>query len=225
MKRVIIVGVGGYCLNLIDIMRDMVATGAETLEPAGFLDDDPGKIGGRYGGLPVLGPIAAARSQGEAFFVNGIGSSETFYRKAEIIERIGLPDERYVTLRHPSAFLSPSACVGAGTVLAQNCVVMANATIGRHVKTLPNCTISYGCQVGDYGTVASGAVLLADSSLDNSCYMGANAAVRERVHVGARSLIAMGCVVLRDVAADSIVVGNPARLLRPTPTASERETA
>ena len=59
MKKVVILGVGGYCANLIDIMRDINAAGREALAPLGFLDDDPEKIGADYHGYQVL-PVSVA---------------------------------------------------------------------------------------------------------------------------------------------------------------------
>lgn len=211
-----ILGVGGYCANLIDIMRDINAAGREALAPLGFLDDDPEKIGADYHGYQVLGPLSAAARFPDAWFVNGIGSAENAWRKHEIIERTGMPVERFITLVHPSSYVAPSAHIGRGTVVAQGCVIMAGARIGDHVKMLPNATISYGSSVGHYATVSSGAVTLADVKVGRSCYLGANVTIKERTSVGDRCVLGMGAVVIRDVADDCVVVGNPARVLRPT---------
>lgn len=217
MKNVVILGVGGYCANLIDLMRDInEASGREEFAPLGFLDDDPKKIGTVYHGCDVLGPLSAAHDFPDALFVNGIGSAENAWHKHHIIARTGVAAERFVTLIHPSSYVARSARIGRGTVVAQNCVIMAGATIGDHVKMLPNATISYGSSVGQYSTVSSGAVTLSDVQVGSSCYLGANVTIKERVRIGDGCVLGMGAVVLRDVADHCVMVGNPARLLRST---------
>ena len=215
MKALVILGVGGYCSNLLDIVSDMNRAASEEIyRPIGFLDDDPARQGTLYCGLPVLGQIASAAVHGDAWFVNGIGSAETFRRKHAIIASAGVAAERFATLVHPSAFVAPSARIAAGSVIAQQSVVMSGALIGRHVKTLPHATISYGVEIGDFGTIASGVVLLSEVAIGASCYLGANVAIRERCRVGPRSLIGMGTVVIDDLPADVLAVGNPARIVR-----------
>lgn len=217
MKKVVILGVGGYCANLLDIMRALNdKLGREEYSPLGYLDDDEKKIGTTYFGFPVLGSLKDAVSRyPDAWFVNGIGSAESAWAKKAIIESTGVATKRFVTLVHPSAFIAPTATIGQGTVVAQNCVIMAGAVIGDHVKMLPQATISYGSSIGSYSTVSSGAVTLSDVSCGLSNYLGANVSIKERVSVGDNCILGMGAVVLRDVPANSVMVGNPARFLRP----------
>jgi sugar O-acyltransferase (sialic acid O-acetyltransferase NeuD family) len=213
-KRVIIIGVGGYSANLVDMMRDAnAAAGQELWRPGGFLDDDPKRHNTKYYGLPVLGALDEASRFADAFFINAIGSTKSAALKAKLIERVGVSSDRFVTLIHSSAYVSPSAKIGPGSAITQNCVVMANVTIGMHVKILPMATISYGCNIGDYTTIASGAVLAADVKIGCSAYVGTNSAIREFIEIGDNTIIGMGAMVIRNVPPDSVVGGIPARPL------------
>jgi len=216
-KDVIIIGVGGYSANLVDIMRDEnVAAGRELWRPIGFLDDEPSRRNTRYYDLPILGGLDEAGRFGEAHFINAIGSSKSAVDKPRLIERTKIPQERFIILRHPSAWISSSVKIGAGTAITQGCVIMANATIGVHVKTLPLATISYGVSIGDYTTVAGGAVVAADARIGRCGYIGANAAIREFIVIGDDVVIGMGAMVVRDVVSGSTAVGIPAQTLART---------
>jgi sugar O-acyltransferase (sialic acid O-acetyltransferase NeuD family) len=213
-KQVIIIGVGGYSANLVDMMRDAnAAAGQELWRPAGFLDDDPRRHNSDYYGLPVLGSLDDASRFSDAFFINAIGSTKSAALKSKLIERVGAPPERFVTLIHSSAYVSSSTKIGPGTTITQNCVVMANVTIGMHVKILPMATISYGCNIGDFSTIAGGSVLAADVRLGGSVYVGANSAIREFIEIGENTIIGMGAMVIRNVPPNSMVGGIPARPL------------
>ncbi len=213
-KPVIIIGVGGYSANLVDMMRDAnVAAGKELWRPAGFLDDNPKRHNTEYYGLPILGALDEASRFSDAYFINAIGSTKSAALKSELIERVGAPLDRFVTLVHSSAYVSPSAKIGPGSAITQNCVVLANVTIGKHVKMLPMATISYGCDIGDYTTIAGGAVLASDVKVGSSAYVGANSAIREFLKIGDKAIIGMGAMVIRNVPPNSVVGGIPAKPL------------
>ena len=61
-----------------------------------------------------------------------------------------------------------------------------------------------------------GAVISGNVDIGEACYIGTNASVRhgtpaQKMVIGARSVVGMGGVVLNDVAADTQVVGVPAK--------------
>lgn len=214
-KPVIVIGVGGYSANLVDTMRDEnKAAGREVWRPVGFLDDEPTRRGSSYYGLPILGELHEAGRFGDAFFINAIGSTKSVTLKPYLIARTAVPPDRFITLRHPSSYVSNSATLGPGTAITQHCVVMADALVGMHVKTLPLATISYGATIGDYSTVAGGAVVAAEVRIGSCVYVGANCAIRERIIIGDDVILGMGAMVVRDVPRGTVAVGIPARPIK-----------
>jgi len=53
-----------------------------------------------------------------------------------------------------------------------------------------------------------------DVRVGRCCYLGARSAVRQDISIGDNGQLGMGSVVIKDVAADTVVVGNPARFLK-----------
>ena len=68
MKRLIIIGAGGFGLEVAAYARDMAM-----FEIAGFLDDT--KPGQKHAGYPILGPTTSSIDRG-AFYVIAVGSPE-----------------------------------------------------------------------------------------------------------------------------------------------------
>lgn len=213
-RDLVIVGAIGICLDILDAVR---ARGGEDayapdLNPIGFLDD--GHAAGEIvDGLPVLGGLADAVKFPKALFVNGIGSPRSFRNKPQLIERLGVGRDRFATVVHPRASISPNAIVGAGTAILANCTVNTGVTIGEQVLMLPNCVIGHGSRVGDFGTLAAGVVVSGSVNIGETTYMGAAACVRDSISIGARTLIGMGAVVINDAPDGAVLVGNPARPL------------
>lgn len=217
MENIVILGTGGNCVDILDTLNAInSAAGDARFRCAGFLDDDPATHGSTVRGVPVLGGLSQARSFPEARFVNGIGSPRNFWRKQEIISTTGVSDDRFVTVVHPSAQVSPLATLGTGTVVLQNSVIAAGAAVGRHVMILALCVVSHDSVIGDYSTLANAACISGNVQTGQACYFGAHCSVREGVVVGDFALCGMGSNVLDDVLADSVMVGNPARRLRRT---------
>lgn len=214
-KKIIILGTGGNCIDILDCLLDINDSRAEQIyECAGFLDDDQGKWGRLFHGVKVLGPLSSAGDYADCFFVFGVGSVANYWRRGDIFRKAGMPDDRYEAIIHPTASVSRMATVGAGSILLQHVTVASGAQIGKHVYVLPNSVISHDDVIGDFATLTGGVCISGNVRVGDSCYIGTNAAVHDGVTIGSCALIGMGSVVLKDVPENAVVVGNPARILR-----------
>ena len=141
------------------------------------------------------------------------------------MHRLGLPEERFATVIHPTAVISRDSVVGPGTVLLAYSVLTAAVTVGSHIAVMPHAVLTHDCILEDYVTIASGVRLGGACRLERGVYLGAGAVIRELITIGSWSLVGMGSVVLRDVPPSEAWVGNPAGLLRlipvPDPVAAE----
>jgi len=217
MRRIIILGTGGNCIDILDTLNALNASsGSSQYECIGFLDDNEQCWETTRHGIPVLGPLSSASDYADCWFVNGIGSPSTFWRKQEIIGTTHVPLNRFQTLVHPSASVSAMSHLGRGTVILQHVTVASNARIGNHVIILPNAVISHDDVIGDYTSIAGGACLSGNVAVGHSSYVGAHASVMQDVRIGDYCLIGMGSVVLDSVDDDTVIVGNPSRFLRHT---------
>jgi len=216
VKRVVILGSSGTSLDILDTLRAVnEAAGGEKYRCIGLLDDNASLKGARRNGVEVLGPMSLAGAL-DCFVINGVGSTRSFVHKEEIASRTGCPPERFLTVIHPTASVSPTAVLGVGTVVMQNAVICSNARVGSHIVVLPCAVISHDDVVGDYTCIATGVCISGGVHVGKSCYLGCNSAIIENVHLGDYCLVGMGSVVTRDVEENSVVVGNPAKFLRRT---------
>lgn len=217
MKKIVILGTGGNCIDILDTLHDINSKqGKAVYECAGFLDDNPANWDHSFYGVRVLGPLQKAKELRDCFFVFGIGSTSNFWKRNEILARMGLEDERFESVIHPTASVSKLANVGAGTIVFQNVTITSNAKIGRHVYVLPNSVISHDSVIGNFTCIAGGVCVSGNVQVGEGCYLGASSAIKDGVKIGDACLIGMGSVVLKDVPGNTVVVGNPAAFLRHT---------
>jgi sugar O-acyltransferase (sialic acid O-acetyltransferase NeuD family) len=214
-KNIIILGTSGNSRDILDTIRDINAFSSDSVfQCTGFLDDNESRWGKSVEGVKVLGPISSAKDFNECYFVNGIGSTSTFWKRGDITAKSGVPDERFASLVHPTASVSKTADLGFGTVIFPHVTVTSSAKIGNHVLVLPNTVISHDDIIGDHTCIAAGVCISGAVRIGKLCYLGSGSSIIESVEIGDRCLVGMGSVVLKKVPENSVVAGNPAKYLR-----------
>jgi len=206
---VLILGAGGTGLDVVDLLGMF-----DCYDCIGFLDDDPAKHGAVWGGLPVVGSLRDARNYPAASYVDALGGPDSFRHRREIIARSQLATDRFLTLIHPSATVSPQAQLGAGCLIYPSVVIGAGAVLGLHVTVLAHTVINHEAVICDWSILTSHVVIGGRARIGTACYLGAGAAVIQDGEVGDSALIGMGAMVLRSVPAGATMVGNPARQIR-----------
>lgn len=131
--------------------------------------------------------------------------------RAQIFGTLGLWDSP--VLIHPSAVLSPTARLGAGTLAAPGAIVNADAEMGRGVILNTGCSVDHDCKLGDFVHISPGARLAGGVRVGARAWIGIGAVLREGVTIGADAMVAAGAAVIEDVPEGARVGGVPARPL------------
>ncbi|MCC9043608.1 transferase [Myroides sp. M-43] len=80
----------------------------------------------------------------EADLIIAIGNNEV---RKRIVSEV---NHSFATIIHPTAYVSPFAEIGKGTVVLANAVIQANAKIGKHCIINANVTIDHDAVIEDY---------------------------------------------------------------------------
>ena len=215
---VILLGYGGNVVDLVDMLDDINDLQGPRYELLGFLDNRDELQGRSLHGYPMLGRFADATHFVERYpdvrFTTWIGRVDTYLRRPQMIESLGVPPDRFLALVHPTSYVSRRARVGRGVLIYQHCTVSNSAVIGDHVVVLPHSVISHDCVLGEYAVATSNVTVGSEAKVGRNCYLGTACSMLPGVTIGEGSLVGLGSVVLRDVEPFTVVVGNPARALR-----------
>ena len=208
----IILGAGGSSREIAEMISATEGLARE-YRIVGFLDDDPSNGGKVLDGVPIVGPLDAASRYPEACFVVGVANHRDAGSRASIVQRVGLPPDRFVTLVHPMAFVSRNAAVGKGAIIMNNAVIATGVKIGAHVLISPGTQIAHDSEVGNCSILAPRATINGNVRIGECAYIGAAAVIAPNVVIGPGALVGIGAVVTNDVDADCTVFGNPARTI------------
>ena len=183
-QPLLLVGSGGLAREVAQALRGWPAA---PWEPLGFLDDDSARWGTTAAGLPVLGPLEIVHEQPTAAVLVCTGRPGDYASRARLVSRLGVDPERFATVVHPAAWVSPDTSVGAGSVLLAGVVATASVRIGQHVAVMPGCVLTHDDVVDDFATLASHVVLGGSVQVERGAYLGAGSLVREGLRVGSWS--------------------------------------
>jgi sugar O-acyltransferase (sialic acid O-acetyltransferase NeuD family) len=212
MQPLLIIGTGGSAYDVLDIV-EAINTATPTWEIAGFLDDAR-PAGSWHLGFDILGPVSAASRHPGSWFINVIGSDRSYWRRPEILASTGVPTDRFATLVHPDSSVSARARLGWGVCVNFGVSIGGGARIGDHVTICPGVIIGHDAVIEDFAVLAPGAIISGHAHVGQASYLGAGAVIRQQIKVGKGALVGMGTVVVADVEAETVVVGNPARVLK-----------
>lgn len=141
------------------------------------------------------------------------GGPKSFSERRTVIEGLNVPAERFATVVHPAAHVSPLARIGHNVLIMAGVVITSNAVIGNHVCILPNTVVHHDVFIGDWTLVGSNVTLAGSSRIGSGCYLGSGTRIMNGIRIGEGALTGLGSNVIRDVAARDRVAGNPARSL------------
>ena len=181
--RVAIVGAGGYGRVALDVL---LAGGFED-RILGFYDDAHAALSGTVRGVPILGDIGMLKSMLSVETVHvvvAITNNGTRLRVANSLRGLGA---RFLSAVHPEAYVSGTAVVGDGSVVAAGAVVHPDAAVGSHCFLGPLSVVDRDAEVGAGTWVSAGAIV------------GPGARVGARVVLGQNSSVGRKAVVEGDV--------------------------
>jgi sugar O-acyltransferase (sialic acid O-acetyltransferase NeuD family) len=181
-----------------------------------FIDDLPEKHGKQFFGHPVR-TREALRAWPEAHVLAVPGGPASFRLRRSVIAGLDVAQNRFATVIHPSARVSPLATIGRNTLIMAGVVVTSNAVIGDHVCILPNTVIHHDVEIGSWTLLGANVTIAGSVVVEDNCYVASGTSIMNGLRVGAGALIGIGSNVIRAVAAGSVVAGNPARPLCKTP--------
>ncbi|QNF26195.1 acetyltransferase [Metabacillus elymi] len=203
--NIVIIGNGGHS----KVVKDIILSN-KTLNIVGYLDD-------KFEDYLIkdemfYGPISAYKFLIDKFdeikFIVAIGHNQT---RKQIVEKINLDENFYMTHIHPTAIISTSAMIGKGTVIMANTVINAEAVIGDHVIVNTGSIIEHDNRVNDFAHVSPNATLAGCVQLGEGVHIGAGATLIPNVKIGNWAIIGAGATVINSITANTTAVGIPAK--------------
>jgi len=212
-EPLVIVGAGGFGREVVELVRAINATAADSVwELRGVVDDQPSEENLRRlerTSVAYLGTtLWLAHADPSVCFVVAIGSPAV---RAALVETLEGSDRKAAVLVHPDATVGSDIDLGAGTIVCAGARLTANISVGRHVHIDTNVTVGHDSVLGDFVRLNPGSAVSGDCIVGDGSLVGAGAVVINGRRVGIGSTVGASACVVRDVAERTVVKGVPAR--------------
>ena len=208
MKKILIVGAGGFGRELLQWIKDINAE-KPTWEIGGFLDDNLQALDGVEIDYPVVGTISDWQPKDDEVFALAMGKPQL---KRMVVEKLKSRGAHFAAVIHPTALVSPFANYGEGLVMFPYSKLSCNSTVGDFVSILTT-PIGHDNEIGDYTMISGGCNIVRNVKIGKDVFVAAGVCIAQDVVVKDGAYIGLGSVVLKDVKAGTKVFGNPARII------------
>jgi len=178
----------------------------------GFVDDDKKQHGKEMAQIKVYSRELLQKNE-DAKVLAIPGSPSSFLNRKQLISSLELPVERFATVIHKSAVISPLAKIGHNVLIMAGVVLTSNVVIHNHICILPNSVVHHDSVIHDYCLIGANVTISGHTVIGNNCYLGSGTSVINNIEIGERTLVGIGSNVIRSLPGNSKAAGNPVRLL------------
>ena len=145
-------------------------------------------------------------------FAIGIGNPILRKKMFEKFTQIaGIPTS---TISLDAKIGSKEVTIGKGTNILDGAIISNSVTIGEGCIIYYNAILTHDCKVGDFVEISPAAILLGRCTVGSYTQIGANATILPDLVIGSNVIIGAGAVVTKNVPDNSVVYGNPAKIIR-----------
>lgn len=174
----------------------------------GFYDDKPAS------GPNYLGSVADYHSCAGANVFVAIASIRRMLLREQLLIGLRSAGSLRLSAISATAYKAASVKLGGGSVVCPLVCLHTNVCVGHGCVIFSGTVIEHDCAVGNNVNIGPGVTLAGRVTVGDNVFLGAGATFKDGIAVGSNSVIGAGSLVLRDVPPNSIVYGNPARVVR-----------
>lgn len=193
MKEVIIIGAGGHGRVVAEIVK------ANNDIVVGFLDDIQNGDG-------IIGRVEEYINYPDKHFVIGIGNNSVRKKIAETYPKL-----KWYTAIHPTAIVSKTAKIEAGTVVCPKAVINTGAIVGKHCIINTAATVEHDNVIGDFCHISPNSTLCGTVNIGECTHIGAGTVVRNNINIEKNIIVGIGAAVVEDLTDEGVYVGVPAK--------------
>lgn len=200
----VIYGTGGLGREVMEIARRDLACGHEIA----FAETKPRQS--QVDGILVMALDELVSVRADVHYAIAIGDPSTRERVTNLCRMI--PSGFPLSIVSHRASVLPSVTLGRGAIILDGARVSTRARIGEHFIANYNAIVGHDAVIGDFVTLSPAAGIMGNCFIGSKAFIGAGAQVREKTTVHHRATIGIGAIVTKNVDAESLVIGNPARI-------------
>jgi sugar O-acyltransferase (sialic acid O-acetyltransferase NeuD family) len=193
MKSIILIGGGGHCKSVIDVIEQ-----EGRFEIVGIVDK-PELLGSNVLGYSVVGNDSdldslAKKYQYALITVGQIKSPSLRIKLFDLAVKAGFTLPNIIS---PNAYVSRHSSIGNGVVVMHNAIVNASASIGDNCIINSKALIEHDVVIKNHCHISTGSIVNGGALIKNRVFFGSNSTTREGVIIESDLVFGAGSLILK----------------------------
>jgi len=188
MNEILLIGGGGHCESVIDVIEQ-----ENRFKIVGIIDK-PELLGTKIFNYEIIGNDSDLEklSKKYKYAIITVGQIKSPSLRIKLFELAKQYDFSMPTIISPRAYVSKYASIGCGTIVMHDALVNANASVGVNCIINTKSLVEHGCSIGNNCHISTASSINGGVRVEENCFIGSNATVVEYVVVAANSFIKAG---------------------------------
>lgn len=191
MKDIILIGGGGHCKSVIDVVEQ-----EGRFKIIGIVDKSE-LLGSNVLGYSVIGndgdlPKLAKKYKHALITVGQIKSPSLRIKLFDLAIKAGFMLPYIVS---PNAYVSKHSSLGNGVVVMHNAIINVNSTIEDNCIINSKALIEHDCLISAHCHISTNATINGGVKVESGCFVGSNVTTKELITISKNSFIKAGSLV------------------------------
>ncbi len=153
-------------------------------------------------------------SKNDRYLLTGIAPSTKKKIFNFFLENLDINEAQYVSLIHDNTLISHGVELDGPVYISSGGVVAQYAKLGKFISIHRNVIIEHHTQIGAFSTIFSGSNIAASCRIGENVTVCMGAIILNGLEIGDNVVIGAGALVTKNVPANTLVYGNPAKVIK-----------
>jgi sugar O-acyltransferase (sialic acid O-acetyltransferase NeuD family) len=191
VKEILLIGGGGHCKSVIDVIEQ-----EGQFQIVGIIDKAE-LFGTKVLGYPVIGSDLDLESLAKkhAYALITIGQIKSPDQRIKLFDLAKRAGFTMPSILSPRAYISKHAFIGDGTVVMHDVLINAKATIGNNCIINSRALIEHDSKISAHCHISTSVTINGGVTVGSGCFIGSGTTTKESIVIKKNSFIKAGSLV------------------------------
>jgi sugar O-acyltransferase (sialic acid O-acetyltransferase NeuD family) len=213
MEKIVLVGAGGHCKVIIDLIKSAFEYDIVGITDSAYAYGEEKLVLD----VPIIGDDNILEELYNTGIKNAfvcVGALQNISTRDKIYNNLKAIGFNIPTLIHRAAMVSPYANIADGTCVMAGAIINPDAFIGENCIVNTGAVIEHDCIVQRNTHISPRACIAGGVKIGVNTHVGMGSSIIQGIHIGNNVIIGAGAVVIENIVDNVTTVGIPSKIIK-----------
>lgn len=213
MEKIVLVGAGGHCKVIIDIIKSVSKYDIVGVTDRAYVSSEDKFVLD----IPIIGDDSRLEELYNSGVTNAfvcVGALQNIALRHVIYNKLKDIGFNIPVLIHKNSIVSPYASIASGTCVMAGAIINPGALIGENCIVNTGAVIEHDCKVQWNTHISPRACIAGGVDIGYNTHIGMGSSIIQTVHIGNNVIIGAGAVVIENIVDNVVAVGIPSKIIK-----------